>query len=370
MLTNLFKECPEIDVGFVSEAEESLVKYLNNDCDPEKINGVLYKKGKRVFFNEPVLEPEISKFPFPKYEKFDLSKYSGIGLYTSRGCPFRCIFCNVESYRRKAVRVRSAKSVLNEIDYWYKKGQRLFPIEDDNFTFDRQRTINLCKTIKKRKYKGVSFSLGQGVRADKADRTLLKGLFHAGFKYITIPAEAGNNKSLLNLRKGETIEQVKSAIKNACDVGFEVRVLFVIGAPNDTWQDVEDTFKLAQKYPIMYCRYNNLMPIPGTYLFDWAKDNNLFLSPPENYLNSYDLDYTEPFFETPELSATERKNAIIISDRINQKLFYKYLTRKLSMLGPFKYPISLVVSSRFTQSLMIKFPFIYNTALYLRQKIA
>ncbi|MCX6705373.1 MAG: cobalamin-dependent protein, partial [Candidatus Woesebacteria bacterium] len=128
VLTNLFKECPEIDVGFVSEAEQSLVEYLKSGCNPEKVNGVLYRKGKKVLFNEPVLEPEISNFLFPKYEKFDLSRYSGIGLYTSRGCPFRCIFCNVESYRRKAVRVRSAESVLNEIDYWYKKGQRLFPI--------------------------------------------------------------------------------------------------------------------------------------------------------------------------------------------------------------------------------------------------
>lgn len=370
VLTNLFKECPEIDVGFVSEAEESLVEYLNNSCNPEKVNGVLYKKGKKVIFNEPVLEPEISKFLFPKYEKFDLSRYSGIGLYTSRGCPFRCIFCNVESYRRKAVRVRSAKSVLEEIDYWYKTGQRLFPIEDDNFTFNRQRTIDLCKAIKKRKYQSISFSLGQGVRADRVDKPLLKKLYNTGFKYITIPAEAGNDRSLLSLRKGETFKQVESAIKNACEIGYEVRVLFVIGSPGETWKDIEDTFNLAKRYPIMYCRYNNLMPIPGTYLFDWVKDNKLFLRPPEKYLNSYDLDYTEPFYETPELSAKERKKAIVISDQINQRLFYNYLTRKLSLLGPLKYPISYIASSRFTQSMLISYPFLYKAALLLRQKIS
>lgn len=369
VLTNLFKECPEIDVGFVSESEESLVQYLDNNCNPEKVNGVLYKKGKKVFFNEPVLEPEISKFPFPKYEKFDLSRYTGIGLYTSRGCPFRCIFCNVESYRRKAVRVRSAESVLSEIAYWYQKGQRLFPIEDDNFTFDRKRTIALCNTIKKRKYPGISFALGQGVRADKVDRRLLKKLFNTGFKYITIPAEAGNDKTLLSLRKGETMKQIESAIKNACDIGFEVRVLFVIGAPGESWKDVEDRFKLSQKYPIMYCRYNNLLPIPGTYLFDWVKDNKLFLRPPEKYLNSYDLDYTEPFYTTPELSAAERRNAILISDQINQKLFFLYLLRKLSLLGSLKYPVSYLASRRFVQTLLLDYPYIYKAAIFLRQKL-
>jgi anaerobic magnesium-protoporphyrin IX monomethyl ester cyclase len=369
VLTKLFKECPEIDVGFVSEAEESLVQYLKDSCSPEHVNGVIFRRGKRTIFNPPVLQPNIDNFHFPRYEKFDLPRYSGIGLYTSRGCPFRCIFCNVESYRRKAVRVRSAQSVLDEIDYWYRKGQRLFPIEDDNFTFDRQRTVNLCATIKRRGYKGISFSLGQGVRADRVDRRLLKQLYNTGFKYITIPAEAGNNKSLFNLRKGETIEQVESAIKNACDLGFEVRVLFVIGAPNDTWKDVEDTFKLALKYPIMYCRYNNLIPIPGTYLFDWVKDNNLFIRPPEIFLNSYDLDYTEPFFETPELSAAERKKAVIISDQINQKLFYRYLTRKFALLGPFKFPFAYIASRRFVQSQLLNHPFVYKTALYLRQRL-
>lgn len=369
VLTNLFKECSEIDVGFVSEAEESLFEYLNNGCNPDKINGVIFRKGKKVVFNPPILQPDIDNFNFPKYEKFDVSRYSGAGLYTSRGCPFRCIFCNVESYRRKAVRVRSAKSVLDEIDYWYKKGQRLFPIEDDNFTFNRQRTIDLCNAIKKRKYEGISFSLGQGVRADKTDRSLLRKLFNAGFKYVTIPAEAGNDKMLLSLRKGETIKQVEKAIKNACDIGFEVRVLFVIGAPGETWQDVEDTFKIAQKYPILYCRYNNLMPIPGTYLFDWVKDNNLFLRPPEKFLNSYDLNYTEPFYETPEFSAEERRRAIIVSDKINQKLFYRYLTRKLYMLGPAKYPLAYVASRRFVQQMMTNYPFLYNAGLYIRRVI-
>lgn len=370
VLTKLFKDCPEIDVGFVSEAEQNLVDYLNQGCRPEKINGILYKKGKKVYFNPPVLEPDINKFHFPKYEKFDLPHYSGIGLYTSRGCPFRCIFCNVESYRRKAVRVRSAESVLAEIDYWYKKGQSLFPIEDDNFTFSRQRTIDLCNAIEKHRYPSIIFALGQGVRADKVDKRLLKKMYSVGFKYITIPAEAGNDKTLRSLRKGETIKQIESAIKNACDLGFEVRVLFVVGAPGETWKDLEDSFKLAQKYPVMYCRFNNLMPIPGTALFDWVKQEKLFLRPPEKFLNSHDLDYTEPFYQTPEFSAAERKRAIIVSDQINQKLFYRYLARKLSILGPFKYPTAFMASRRFTQLFLIKYPYLYKTALLLRRKMA
>lgn len=371
VLKQIFKDCPEIDVGFVSEAEKSLVQYFKNNCNPEKINGILYKRGKRTFFKPPFLDQDIDSFKFPKYEKFKLHRYSGIGLYTSRGCPFRCVFCNVESYRRKAIRVRSADSVTKEINYWYKKGQKLFPIEDDNFTFSRSRTLDLCKAIKKRKLDDVQFALGQGVRADRVDKYLLQRMYDVGFKYVTIPAEAGNDKVLRSLKKGETLKQVENAIKFACEIGYEVRVLFVVGAKGEVWEDIEDSFALSQKYPIMYTRFNNLMPIPGTELFDWVKKEKLFIRPPEKFLNSYDLDYTEPFYETEELTAQERRQAIIESDKINQKLFYKYLTRKLTVLGfgPLAYPIAFIASRGFVQSFLLDYPILYRLALLVRTKL-
>lgn len=368
MQKQLLKDCREIDVGFVSEAEQSLVEYFKNGCNPEKVNGVIFREKGKIFFNPPILEEDIDKFSFPRYQKFDLNKYSDVSLYTSRGCPFKCIFCTVESYRRKGFRPRSVQSIIEEIKYWYTKGQRVFQIEDDNFTLDTGRVFQLCDAIKKLNYKDILFALGQGIRADSVDKKLLKKMFEVGFKYVTIPVEAGNNRMLINLNKSEKIEKIKRTIKNACDIGYEVRLLFVVGAPGETWKDVEDSLRIGAKYPVMYTRFNNLLPIPGTKLFDWINENNLFISPPEKYLNSDNLDCTEALYETPEFTAEERKKAIIESDKLNQKLFYRYLVRKLNKLLLVKYPISYLASRKFVQFLITDYPILYRFALWVRHK--
>lgn len=370
MQEKLLKDCPQIDVGFISEAEQSLVDYLKNDCNPEKVNGVIYKKGRKLIYKPPVLEEDIDKYGFPKYEKFDLEKYSGIGLYTSRGCPFTCIFCLVESFRRRKFRARSTEAIIEEIVYWYRRGQKLFPVEDDNFTFDIDRVFKLCDAIEKLKHKDLLFALGQGIRADRANRKLLKRMFKVGFKYATIAVEGGNNEVLKNLRKGETIEKIEQTIKDACEIGYEVRLLFVIGAPGETWEDIEDSFGLIKKYSVMYSRFNNLLPIPGTQLYDWVLREKLLLSPPEKFLNKNNMDYTQPWYETPELSVKERVRAIKMSDELNQLLFFRYLTRKLQKFGPLKYLVAYIASRRMTQNIISEHPGFYNLSLWVRRKIS
>ena len=366
-LTEILKEAPGVDVGFVSEAEQSLPEYLKSDCKPEKIRGVVYRKGRRLVYTPAELELNVDKLGWPKYEKWDLNKYSDVSLYTSRGCPFRCVFCTIGKFNQNRFRPRSSTSVVEEIKYWHDHGQRLFPVEDDNFCFDDRRIYDLCDAIEAAKFKGATFALGQGVRADKASRKLLKRMYKVGFKYATIAVEGGNNKVLRALRKGETIERIEKTIKDACDIGYEVRLLFVVGAKGETWEDVQDSLRVAEKYPVMYSRFNNLLPIPGTELYDWVEGEKLTFKKPEVYLNEYAMDYTEPFYETPEFPAEERKQAIIESDKVNQKLFQKYLTRKLGMLGPWRYPLAYLGSRKQTQLLVSRFPGLYKLALEVRR---
>jgi anaerobic magnesium-protoporphyrin IX monomethyl ester cyclase len=365
----ILNDLPEIDVGFISEAESNLISYLKSPKTLKNIPGIVFRENRRVKINPPILTDDIDHLGFPKYEKFDLNRYSGIGLYTSRGCPYQCIFCTVDSYRRKKFRGRSVDSIIEEITYWYQSGQRLFPIEDDNFTFDSKRIYQLCDALEELNLKDLRFALGQGVRADRVDRKLLRRMYQVGFRYITIAVEGGNNKVLRSLKKGENMTKIKSAIKNACEIGYEVRLLFVVGAPGETWKDVQDSLNLAQKYPILYSRFNNLIPIPGTELFKYVEKGNLFLVPPEEYLNSQNLDYTDPFYETTELNRKQRRQAIILSDQINQTLFYRYLLKKLSILSIVKYPIAYISSRKIIQTIISKNPFLYHLALNFRSRI-
>src|SRR3989304_2538040 len=89
-----------------------------------------------------------------------------------------------------------------------------------------------------------------GIRADKVDRQLLTRMKEVGFNYIAFGADAANDKMLKLVKKGETINALKQALKNAYELGSEMKLLFVVGTPGETWEDVEDKVKLSLKYPL------------------------------------------------------------------------------------------------------------------------
>jgi radical SAM superfamily enzyme YgiQ (UPF0313 family) len=205
-----------------------------------------------------------------------------------------------------AYKTRTVKHFVDEIEYWYKKGYRQFAIDDDNFTLNKNRAYEICDEIERRELKDLFIRCSNGIRADRVDRSLLTRLKEIGVREVGFGVDGGNNKILGHLKKGETIEVIEEAIKNACDIGLEVKIFIIVGTPHETANDIEDSIKLAKKYPVARVNFNNAIPYPGTELYDYVTDHNLFLIPPEEYLNNISEEKPVPIFETPELSKEER----------------------------------------------------------------
>jgi radical SAM superfamily enzyme YgiQ (UPF0313 family) len=136
---------------------------------------------------------------------------------------------------------------------------------------------------------------------------MLARMRQVGFKYIAFGVDGGNNKILDIVKKGETIEIIEQAIRYSCDLGYDVKLLFVVGTPYETREDVEDKVRIARRHPIQEVHFYNTIPYPGTELFDWVRKNSLFLKAPEEYLNDISCLTKTPVFETPELSGEDRK---------------------------------------------------------------
>jgi radical SAM superfamily enzyme YgiQ (UPF0313 family) len=196
--------------------------------------------------------------------------------------------------------------VADEIEYWYKRGSRQFNFDDDNFNFTKARVYGICEEIEKRGMKNLFIRCANGIRADRIDRETLVRMKEVGFHYISIGADAGNNKMLKVVKKGETIEQIEEAVKNCCELGYDVKLLFVVGTPYETWEDVMDKVRLARKYPLNDVHFYNTIPYPGTELYDWVQKNNYFVVDPKIYLNSASCCDKDPVFETPELPVAQR----------------------------------------------------------------
>jgi len=82
--------------------------------------------------------------------------------------------------------------------------------------------------------------------------------------------ESGSDKVLKILKKGETRKQLESAISTATELGFHVRLFFLIGCPGEGKEDIKQSFQLARKYEVDQVLFFNLTPIPGTEFYEWA----------------------------------------------------------------------------------------------------
>jgi len=227
------------------------------------------------------------------------------------------------------------------MDYWYKMGYRQFNFDDDNFNYIRERVYQICDEIEKKEMKSLILRCSNGIRADKVDREMLKRMKEVGFCYIAFGVDAGNNRMLEIVKKGETMEQIELAVKAACELGYGVKLLFVIGTPYETKEDVEDKVRLVRKYPLDDVHFYNTIPYPGTELFDWIKEKNYFLIKPEEYLNHISCLESTPVFETPELPANERARLYKYLQRGRKEINRQAFRRKFRKFGF----VSLILSN-------------------------
>ncbi len=326
----VLRECPAIDYGIVYEGEQTLVELCEKQKPESEIKGLIYRdSGSLVYTGERELVANLDSISWPRYEGFELDRYvDEITIYSSRGCPHKCTFC-ANRVISPVYRPRSPKHVVDELEYWYARGRRQFNFDDDNFNFVRDRVFQICDEIERRGLRQLFLRCSNGIRADRVDREMLARMWEVGFRYLAYGVDGGNNRILEIVKKGETIESIEQAIADSCDLGYGVKLLFVVGTPYETEEDVQDKVRLAQKYPIQEVHFYNTVPFPGTELYDWVKENNLFLIDPQVYLNDASGLTQTPVFETPELSREDRVRLLSYLQDVRRQVHRNTINRTL-----------------------------------------
>ncbi len=98
---------------------------------------------------------------------------------------------------------------------------------------------------------------------------LLPVMARAGCRSLAFGVESGSQKILDRIQKNQTIEQIETAVTAAKRAGIEtVHGFFLIGCPDETAEDVRQTFRLASRLPIDSLGVNRLEVFRGTPLWD------------------------------------------------------------------------------------------------------
>lgn len=274
---------PEVDFVILGEGEKPIKQLLENINDTEKLRQIkgLAFKSQNTVINNGIADPieNLDTLPFPARHLTPFKKYFSVvssnapvtTMFTSRGCPYKCLFCDRPTFG-KGFKPRSAKSVVDEMEKCERMEIKEIFIYDDTFAVDKQRVLDICSEIKKR---NINIAWDIRTRVNTVDEEILKALKGAGCQRIHYGVEAGTTKILNVLRKGITLEQIETAFKLTKQAGIQTAGYFMIGSPTETKEDILQTIKFMRKINPDYIHVTITTPFPGTDLYKMALEEKI-----------------------------------------------------------------------------------------------
>lgn len=252
----------DFDCVIVGEGEKVFCEILENlkNGTKDRIPGIIKA--------EPI--KDLDSLPFPDYYRFcDLSKYSrcingvpAMAIDTSRGCNFKCSFCNSIVFQRGTWRARSADNVVREIELHYSNGWRAFRFNDDNFLVSQERAAKICERIAP-----LNIAFRIFARAESLNDNICRKLKEAGCEHISVGVESLSPRMLSLMGKASTVERIKSGLQAAKKAGISTRGFFICGFPGETDETLDESVDSLEDIALDEAIVYPCIPYPGTPLY-------------------------------------------------------------------------------------------------------
>lgn len=277
-------KCDAIDYGIAGEGEAGFLHLLNRleaDADIGDVHSLVYKNcDGRVQVNSRAAPLDVNGLPLPAWDLINPGHYHryhsmsmcgprkfGV-IFTSRGCPYRCIFCH--DIFGKVFRARSVESILEEI-LLLKNRYGITDIEilDDCFNFDRERTIQFFRRVIELNL-NMKFQFPNGIRSDILDKEIIGLMSEAGVNYACIAVESGSVKMQRFINKNLDLPRVLANIKYAQKCGIYTLGFFMVGFPGENLEQMKKTFEFARCSHLSQAIIFRVMPYRNTGLWPYA----------------------------------------------------------------------------------------------------
>jgi radical SAM superfamily enzyme YgiQ (UPF0313 family) len=214
---------------------------------------------------EPI--ENLDELPLPDRGLLPLGRYRAlnmpISIPTSRGCPFKCIFCVGRKMVGARVRYRSPVKVVDELQYLDTLNFPQINIADDLFTANKKHCLGVCNEIIKR---GLKLTWTSFARVDTVSDDVLIKMKAAGCTAVSFGIESANPEILKTIKKGITLDQVEAAVGMCQRAGITPFASFILGLPGETPATIKETMDFGErlKHEGLAFGFHLLAPFPGT----------------------------------------------------------------------------------------------------------
>ena len=291
----MLEENPCLDIAVIGEGEYTLLEIAEKVRGKKPLRGiegtVVREKGKIIVNNPRAYIANIDEIPFParellkppsEYRHTTIRRGKGIliPMITSRGCPFKCAYCD-QSVFTKGWRGHSADYIICEIKMLKEKyGAEVVSFEDDNFALSKERTIELCKKMIDQK---LNVKWSGCIRIDRIDEEIISWMKKAGCWIIYVGIESDSPEMLKSINKNIIPSQIINALNIANKYGIDVYGSFIIGMPGDTVESIKRRVKFACKLPLTGITFNLFTPYPNTKITDFISQHGIVSTNLEDY---------------------------------------------------------------------------------------
>ncbi|KPK05342.1 MAG: hypothetical protein AMS20_06765 [Gemmatimonas sp. SG8_28] len=272
------------DGAVVGEGERTAVELVGRLLAGESLDGIpgLARRvdGGVALQPRAVIEA-LDELPIPDYALIDFlginrghvdfsfrRNVKHANLFTSRGCPYRCLYCHQVFGKR--MRAHSAERVLEEVkrlhDGW---GITHFQIIDDIFNLDRDRAMTFYDLVVREGLKLV-ISFPNGLRGDRVDDEMVDAMWDAGVRYISYAIETGSPRIQKLIQKNMNLDRIRRAIERSTAKGIVCKGYFMLGFPTETEEEALQTIQFANDSDLVLAMFFTVVYFPGTPLYKLA----------------------------------------------------------------------------------------------------
>jgi radical SAM superfamily enzyme YgiQ (UPF0313 family) len=270
-----------INEGEVTFAE--LIRAVRDGRDLHEVAGIAFKdRASAAIVHTPkrLNYPTLDDFPRPAYEEVDYDFYSDAmirnqllkgnrvaTIFTSRGCPYDCVFCSTKVMWTRKWRAQSAERVFEDIRYLVETfGVDEIVVNDDSFIVDRKRVTQICDLIIESGLK-INLHIQAGVTVWLLTIPLLEKMVQAGLYRLRLPLETGSKETLPYVNKPVDLDASRELVPHLHKLGLWTSANFIVGFPEETREQIWQTIRYAEASTIDDVSYLIAQPYSGADMY-------------------------------------------------------------------------------------------------------